>query len=376
MRKIIACSRVSLFPPEHGGAKNLRAVVEALAADGVECKVLVQMTSAKRRFAGQHIDELKALGLETPRWQHRAVSYLGVENLPSEFANLIESENPDRVLLLDDAIDEAFELFDIAARSDRLVFLAQTVHSLPFGEFALAKYPRTAEAIRCARKILAPSEYVGEYVRTVLRREVAILRPQVFGQTPPILGRLTNPCITMINPCAWKGLSIFLALATGRTDQQFAAVPTWGATAEVLEKIRGLSNITILQETSQVDEIYSKTKILLAPSLCQEAFGLVAPEALLRGIPVIASDIAGLRESTLGVSKTISVEPLSFAAPPPGTDPTKFRWEEPLNPVEPWSEAIDNIVRHYEVISERGAIRAREFAEEVNRQSITKLIFD
>ena len=43
------------------------------------------------------------------------------------------------------------------------------------------------------------------------------------------------------------------------------------------------------------------TRILLVPSLWGEAFGLVVVEAMLRGIPVLASNVGGLVEAKLGV---------------------------------------------------------------------------
>ena len=44
-------------------------------------------------------------------------------------------------------------------------------------------------------------------------------------------------------------------------------------------------------------KIYGKSKILLAPSIWEEAYGRVATEAQLSGIPVIASARGGLPEA-------------------------------------------------------------------------------
>ena len=48
----------------------------------------------------------------------------------------------------------------------------------------------------------------------------------------PDLGRFESPYVTMVNPCAVKGIDIFLEVADRMPDVAFAAVPTWGATAE------------------------------------------------------------------------------------------------------------------------------------------------
>ena len=74
MKRVLIASHASLFPPEHGGAKNIRHIVEGLAMSGVECRVLVKLhppVPNRIRFAGQHESGLAEFGstseLETPR---------------------------------------------------------------------------------------------------------------------------------------------------------------------------------------------------------------------------------------------------------------------------------------------------------------------
>lgn len=377
-KKIIACSRVSLFPPEHGGAKNLRSIMENLAKTGAECLVLVKIKSSGFRFAGQDLKSLKDFDINGLRWRHQGVTYQGILGSNLHLAKALETElassHIDRVLLYDDALDEDFELFQAAARSDGFVFLGQTIHSLPFGPYAMHRSERVSAVIAKARQIVAPSRHVQSYFETHLQRSPAIYHPNVFGEGPfPRLGRLENPYITMINPCAWKGSSIFCRLARHRPDLRFAAVPTWGATPAIMQELAELPNVTILPETPQIDEIFAQTRILLTPSLCQEAFGLVAPEALLRGVPVISSDIAGLKESTLGAATLIPVQPLPFDKPPKGDNPSNFVWDEPDNPIEPWSDAIDAILQSpatYSELSTHGKKIAEDFVRRVIDQPL------
>ena len=46
--------------------------------------------------------------------------------------------------------------------------------------------------------------------------------------------------------------------------------------------------------------VYSMTRLLLMPSLWNESFGLVAAEAMLNGIPVLASNRRALTETVGG----------------------------------------------------------------------------
>eukprot|EP00927_Polykrikos_kofoidii_P004612 TRINITY_DN11828_c0_g1_i1.p1 TRINITY_DN11828_c0_g1~~TRINITY_DN11828_c0_g1_i1.p1 ORF type:complete len:690 (+),score=92.04 TRINITY_DN11828_c0_g1_i1:388-2457(+) len=103
--------------------------------------------------------------------------------------------------------------------------------------------------------------------------------------------------VTFISPCPAKGLPIVLRLAAMLPDVQFLCVSTvWTKTIHVVQ-LRAFSNVQVVAGTSDIDSIYRRTAVLLMPSLWSEAFGLVAVEAQLRGIPVVSTDACGLRES-------------------------------------------------------------------------------
>ena len=71
------------------------------------------------------------------------------------------------------------------------------------------------------------------------------------------------------------------------------------------------ANVVVFPATPHVDLVYRVSKALLAPSLWPEAFGLVALEASLRGIPAITSDSAGLREANPAAQHVVET-PLVF----------------------------------------------------------------
>ena len=58
-----------------------------------------------------------------------------------------------------------------------------------------------------------------------------------------------------------------------------------------------MPNVKCLPKQQDMRKVYGQTRILLVPSVWEEAFGRVASEAHVSGIPVIASEIGGLPES-------------------------------------------------------------------------------
>ena len=52
-------------------------------------------------------------------------------------------------------------------------------------------------------------------------------------------------------------------------------------------------NVCLLEPDANVDAIYARTRILLAPSLWAEAFGLVVVKAALRGIHASHQTLVG-----------------------------------------------------------------------------------
>src|SRR5204862_2588803 len=113
--------------------------------------------------------------------------------------------------------------------------------------------------------------------------------------------------ITMVNPCAVKGISIFLAVAEGMPDFDFGVVPGWGTTRADRRALERLPNVRILPNPRNIEDVLSRTRVLLMPSLWYEGFGLIVMESMLRGIPVVASDAGGLAEAKHGTGYVIGV---------------------------------------------------------------------
>lgn len=115
---------------------------------------------------------------------------------------------------------------------------------------------------------------------------------------PPILKEQhrTTPgeCVTLVNLSENKGVNVFYELARRLPDIQFLGVEG-GHGPQIIRN--DLPNVTIQMQTDNMkDDVWSKTKILLMPSI-YESYGMAGVEALASGIPVLAHPTEGLMES-------------------------------------------------------------------------------
>ena len=114
--------------------------------------------------------------------------------------------------------------------------------------------------------------------------------------------------ITFINPKPAKGsllvAQVALYLESARPDIQFEVVESRGAWAENVEivtnqageKRSNLKNVLVTPTTTDMRPIYSRARIILAPSLWWESGSRVLAEGLLNGIPAIVTNNGGSPE--------------------------------------------------------------------------------
>jgi glycosyltransferase involved in cell wall biosynthesis len=100
--------------------------------------------------------------------------------------------------------------------------------------------------------------------------------------------------VTMINTHPIKGIDIFNAVAKKMPAVNFLIVDSW---TDVPPYVQQSSNIRHQRFTRNVRDIYSMTKLLLVPSLCEEGPTRVITEAAINGIPVIANKIGSIPEN-------------------------------------------------------------------------------
>lgn len=146
---------------------------------------------------------------------------------------------------------------------------------------------------------IANSRFTAEQYRRRFGIESTVIPPTIERtayETPT-----TNETVTFINMYPEKGFDLALAIAKASPEIPFLFVESWKLDpdhlARVQSALRPCPNITFLRRTDHMQTIYGRTRILLAPSQWEEAWGRVASEAHCSGIPVIGSNRGGLPEA-------------------------------------------------------------------------------
>ncbi len=387
--KIILAQPMGYLFSIGGAHKANRVLMEGLAERGHYCRAL-----SPRNFMGSlsafaeegKLEDLREQLAErgiylTSSAEGDAFQLNGVDvRLPvdyvamcAQFREHVREVDPTWILVSEDTA-HLIVAAALEASPSRVVYVSHSPSSLPFGPGCFSPDPAKEELLGRAAAIITVSDYMRGYIKRWSGLESVVLRFPVYGPGPyPDFGRFDfdNGFVTMINPCAIKGISILLELARRFPQIRFASVVTWGTVKSELKALEELPNMTILQPSENMDEVLGQTRVLLAPSLWGEAFGQVVIDAMLRGIPVLASDSGGLPEAKLGVDYVLPVKQVERYE--------EFRNEKsqldhvpviPQQDIEPWDAALRQLVSNrdrYERVSRQSRDAALEF---VSRLSI------
>lgn len=382
MRVLLLQDEIYL-PSLGGGIKANRRLLEALSGKGHDCTVIcpaltsapigpnnqlqfMQQMGSRRtvvRATEPHVFSYSYHGVHV-----NAINFHGADESRRYLTRRIRELQPDWVLVSDDKRRVLLEAA-IEAAPDRVVLLLQTIVQLPFGPLSVQESDRQTELMHQARAVLVISSFMKEYIRGHTSLESRLMRLPVYGDGPfPTPASFDQGYITLINPCGLKGAPIFLALARQFPELPFAAVPTWGTDDTDLHSLRELPNVHLLEPAEEIDVIFAQTRVLLVPSLWPETFGYVVPEAMLRGIPVLASDIGGLREAKLGVDYLLPVTP---------AERKDGHYVFPPQDIAPWSQALRELLsdrERYERCSQESRQAALSFVATIDVADFEQLL--
>jgi surfactin synthase thioesterase subunit len=251
----------------------------------------------------------------------------------------------------------------------RVVYLVRATLAVPFGPDCAFPSAGKTEALRKADAVVGVSQYVADYIRKHSGIPAVHVPISLLEAGPwPLLGRFENEFVTFVNPCAVKGIDIFLGLADAMPDTAFAAVPTWGTNPRDLAALRARPNVRLLDPVDNIDDLLARTRVLLVPSLWAEARSRIVVEAMLRGVPVIASDTGGIPEAKMAVEYLVPVRTIARYETRVDEQMVPVA-EVPAQDIAPWLDALTRLTTdraHYADVAHRSRTAALHYAENLS----------
>ena len=386
--KILLTMHMPYLPPLGGANKTIRYLAEELALRKHSVVVIVPAFGDPPGGVtkDQFFNEQQKLSICSHLNQGAyifSLNYVQVHavadtiNLSDYLNNEIQKFQPDYIIVTTEDTTQELLKTSLNLKKYPVICLAQTPSLLPFGSHSFYPDRRKTSVLKQADVFIVNSYFLSNYVRRCVDIKVIPIYLPAYGKPPfPNFANFEKGFITLVNPCDFKGISIFIKLANQFPDLKFAGVPTWGTTDRELSLLQANSNVSILQPSSDINKILSKTRILLVPSLWLENIPLVIIEAMLRGIPVISSQVGGIEEINLGTGFILPVNPITKVT-------HGFKQNQTMIPVvptqniKPWSDAIIQLTSSRELYysqSQLVRIRANNFIDSIKIENLENLL--
>lgn len=128
----------------------------------------------------------------------------------------------------------------------------------------------------------------------------------------------------------------------------------------------------IMDPVSDMEPVWDDTTVLIFPSVWQEAWGIAATEAQLRGIPVIASDIGGLAEAKRYVGPLVKVNGVN-----PKNKHADGSYVVPDQDVTQWMKELDGLLTNkdkYEAVSHMAYYTTRQWIRTFDVRAMEKFL--
>jgi glycosyltransferase involved in cell wall biosynthesis len=122
-----------------------------------------------------------------------------------------------------------------------------------------------------------------------------------------------------------------------------------------------------------MEEAWRDIKVLLAPSLWFEAWGIVLVEAHLRGIPVISSNAGAIPEAMLGLDYMVPVTPIQ------GERNEEGAYVVPDQDIGPWVEIVNKVMNdksEYEKLSTKVRDRTEQWLRNLDETALEKWLMN
>ena len=371
--RILLTANASYVPPRGGATRSNLLWLENMAASGHDCRIvaaeLADRAGRREQIANEDVDWATREHRDGVEVLERAGLRVYAVAERSQQAAVLRQEvhafQPDWVLVSSEDLGHGLLREAHHSAPGRVVYLAHTPQFFPFGPASWNPDSHARELVARSAGVVAIGHYTAGYIKRHLGREVAVIHPPIYGRGPfPNLASFATGLVSMVNPCAIKGISIFSALAERFPGFGFGYLPGWGTTHSDRAQLDAHAHMSRLPNCREIAQFLGRTRVLLMPSLWIEGFGLAVVEAMLHGIPVIASDAGGLVEAKMGTPFVAPVRPIEryepvfdeHALPKPVIEPSDL---------EPWTQALQTLLTDpamYEQVSAASREAALHFA--------------
>jgi glycosyltransferase involved in cell wall biosynthesis len=369
--RILLTANASYVPPRGGATRSNLLWLENMAAAGHACRIVaaaLPATATREQLANESLD-WESLGrrdgVET--LERGGIRIYAVAERSRQAAVLrrqIHEFQPEWVLVSSEDLGHGLLREAHHSAPGRVVYLAHTPQFFPFGPASWNPDAHARDLVARSAGVVAIGHYTAAYIQRHVGRDTVIIHPPIYGSGPfPNLASFSAGLVAMVNPCAIKGISIFLPLAERFPGFGFGYLPGWGTTSADRAQLAAHANVVMLPNCRDIAQFLARTRVLLMPSLWFEGFGLAVVEAMLHGIPVIASDAGGLVEAKMGTPFVAHVRAIERYEPVFDEHSLPKPVIEPAN-LEPWTGALHALLTDaalYEQVSAASRAAALRF---------------
>jgi len=337
IRRVLFVSHGCYLDDSNGAAVASRALMELLRRHGFAVEVLSGVMLDSNRDVDMNTwlvgrrcsfapelegSDIDAGGRRVPIPPHFRLTHRGVPITlhRGSTTKLHDADDRERV--------EFLQLFDLTMTrfpADVVVCyggnrLANEVRALARSRGAATLFPlhnflyTHAQPFADVDEILVPSQFAADHYRRTLGLRCRVL-PNPVDLERVRAERSNLRYVTFVNPSMEKGVFAFariaLELGRRRPDIPLLVVEARGTEATLAScglDLRPFGNVNFMRQTHDPRKFWGVTHVCLMPSLCWENQPLVAVEAMINGVPVIASDRGGLPE-TLGRAGSVLTLP-------------------------------------------------------------------
>lgn len=368
--------------PASGAARNAQTVCEMAAEGGWEVRA-IGTTATERGITAEALPWLKGLGLQVQvqlpagkrgrqlTFSQRGIPYTLLDTRTSpvlqwepgqgrHFDYLFENElarfRPDVVLTYGGEPAHVKRLKRAQQAGTKIAFYLQNPGYLVTG------------FLDWVDAVLTPSDWLSKrYLDAVGLKSTPLPTPLELAD---VLVEEHEPIfVTMVNPSVEKGLFFYARLAeelgARYPDIAVLTVESRGTAGLLAEAgrvggfdLRRHENLMFSPPTPRPRDFLQPTRILLVPSVWEEAAGRVVPEAMINGIPPLVSDRGALAETCNGAG---------FVLPLPADLTMQSSRPVDREAVEPWLSVIARLCQDDAFYAQEAA-RARAAAGMFRRE--------